>query len=105
MGWEFNATRGKVGISEAHHPPTVLWPVVGLGPHGSGGSQYDRVLALDLPTSEQALPLGETSQSSHKRKNPEGGVCGHFPLLFWELEKKDKEDLDERDEAYQVSHG
>lgn len=72
----------------------------GLGALGTppmAGFNYELAPAAHLPSGDVALPLGDHLLAATKEKIIKGEFVDIFSLLFRELEKKDKEDLDEKD--------
>lgn len=71
---------------------------MGLGPgQQPWGSPYATVPFRALPYGDMAMPLGNHLTQATREKILRGEFVDIFSLLFRDLKKKDKEDMEEKD--------
>lgn len=97
--WIGQQAGGNVpGLMGIGGQPAIQYPGWGVYGYPSAATlPYEFTPVAALFTGDVSLPLGDHLLSATKEKILRGEFVDIFSLLFRELEKKDKGDLDEKD--------
>lgn len=96
-GWSWGAGQAQpqLGWGSAPWGQQLSGGWAGFNFSGGFGSTFDFLGPGSVLFGDIAMPLGEHLTVATRDKILRGDYVDVFPLLFWDLEKKDKDELDE----------